>query len=525
MSTHTIAQADRVPLREKLAMGAGSLTAFFGFAGPERLAWPVLGMLLGLPGWLIGVCLLIPRLWDAITDPLMGRISDNASTRWGRRRPFIFAGTLLMAITFIAMWYIPTEAGDTQIARWVVQLAAWFDQDIHGNDAFIAFWFVGMQLLFFTAYTIFCVPYAALSYELTPSYHERTRVMSYLGFFHKAGEFISGWLPTMIVAASAWLLVEGTEAADTVAATSAATEGNDMTMPGVHLVAWILAIVVFVGLGMLPAFFVRERFAKPVTAGEQIRITDSIAAALSSTAFLVLVSVIIFNTLSGIIASGIDQFVLVYYMADGNQTLGLIQKGMLTSGYAIVGFASIPLITFASEYLGKKGTLYLVYWLMFIGGIAKWFVFTPGHTIINILWLDVDPVILIDPLLCGPMWVAVKILLASMMADICDEDELRHGQRREGLFGAVFSWLEKLIVSLAALSTGIVLTVSGFNAELGAEQAPETFFRMRLFLAGAPAITALFAIIALYFYPITEDRADDTRRQLEERRGQVSANH
>ena len=68
----------------------------------------------------------------------------------------------------------------------------------------------------------------------------------------------------------------------------------------------------------------------------------------------------------------------------------------------------------------------------------KWFIFQPGHTLIYIGTVAIDPVILIDPLLCGPMWVAVKILLESMMADICDEDELKYGKRREGVFGAVF---------------------------------------------------------------------------------------
>ncbi|MEM9064801.1 MAG: MFS transporter [Planctomycetota bacterium] len=487
---------DRVPVREKLALGVGSLTAFFGFAGPERLAWPVLGMLLGLDGWLIGVCLLIPRLWDAITDPLMGKISDNTRSGLGRRRPYILLGAALMAVTFIAMWYLPGEA----------------------SDRLIAAWFVASQIVFFTAYTVYAVPFTALSYELTPDYNERTRVMAFLGFFHKAGEFVGGWMPAMIVALS------GVVASEAIATGEAAsTSEGEMTMSGVQATAWVLGIGVFLLVGAIPGLFVRERFAQPVTAGKRVRMTEAIGAALTNRAFLVLVSVIIFNTLSGILASGIDQFVLVYYMNGGDQAAGLIQKGVLTSGYAFVGFVSIPVITWIANRAGKTAALYLVYWLMVIGGIAKWFIFMPGHSIVMVLGIKVDPIILIDPLLCGPMWVAVKILLASMMADICDEDEFRYGQRREGLFGAAFSWLEKLIVSLAALSTGLALTVSGFDAALGAEQDPRTFISMRLFLAGAPSLTALFAIIALRFYPIDAARAAETRAALEARRGVLSA--
>jgi GPH family glycoside/pentoside/hexuronide:cation symporter len=117
--------------------------------------------------------------------------------------------------------------------------------------------------------------------------------------------------------------------------------------------------------------------------------------------------------------------------------------------------------------------------------------------------------------------VAVKIVLESMMADICDEDELKYGQRREGVFGAVFSWLEKTALSLSAFCVGLTVWLAGFHSELGGHQAPSTFLTMRLLLTGATSIPALFAIIALMLYPITAERAQDTRRQLEKRRGKA----
>jgi GPH family glycoside/pentoside/hexuronide:cation symporter len=228
------------------------------------------------------------------------------------------------------------------------------------------------------------------------------------------------------------------------------------------------------------------------------------------------------NMLAGILASNIDHLVMVFYMANGDITLGSIWKGLLSSGYAVVGFASIPVITWLANKLGKSGSLYFVYGLTVFGGIMKWFIFKPGHHLFYIGSVAIDPVIMIDPLLCGPMWVAVKIVLASMMADICDEDELRHGKRREGMFGAVYSWLEKSALSLSALGVGLTVWLSGYKAELGGNQDPKTFTIMRLFLAGAPAITALFAIVALKFYPITAKHAAETRRKLEERRGVVT---
>lgn len=475
--------ADRVPVWEKGALGVGALAAFFGYAGVSVLAYPVYNMMLGVNAAWIGAALMIPRLWDAITDPVMGRISDNCHSRWGRRKPFIVGGAITMGVLFALIWHAPE---------------GWRDGQKLG-------YFIGMQLLYFTAYTVFSVPYNALSYEMTPDYDERTRVMAYLAFFHKAGEFLGGWMLPFGAALSVWMVVGAT----------------DITMDGVLAMSWMVGIGLMALIGSIPGLFVKERFKRKTATQPKVGLWDGIKGACSSVPFLILVAIIVLNTLSGVLAMGIDQYLLVYFMNDGDKAAGLIQKGLLTTGYAFVGFAAIPVITWLAGRIGKRGALYFVYGLMVFGGIMKWFIFTPGHPIVYVGSIAVDPVILIDPLLCGPMWVAVKIMLASMMADICDEDELQHDQRREGMFSAVFSWLEKMVVSLAYLSTGLALAVANFSPELGGNQAPETFTRMRLFLAGAPALTALFAIVALKFYPIDADRARETRRQLEARRGTV----
>ena len=482
MGTETKA-ADRVPVWEKTALGVGALAAFFGYAGVSVLAYPVYNMMLGVNAAWIGAALMIPRLWDAVTDPVMGRISDNCHSRWGRRKPFIVGGAITMGILFALIWHVPDEWSNSQKLGY----------------------FIGMQLLYFTAYTAFSVPFNALSYEMTPDYDERTRVMAYLAFFHKVGEFMGGWILPFGAALSVWLVMGAT----------------DITMKGIHVMGWIVGIGLMALIGSIPGLLVKERFKRKTATQPTVGLWNGIKGACSSIPFLILVAIIVLNTLSGVLAMGIDQYLLVYFMNDGDKAAGLIQKGLLTTGYAFVGFAAIPVITWLATRVGKRGALYFVYGLMVFGGIMKWFIFTPGHPIFYVGSIPVDPIILIDPLLCGPMWVAVKIMLASMMADICDEDELQHGQRREGMFSAVFSWLEKMVVSLAYLGTGLALTFANFAPELGSNQAPETFTRMRLFLAGAPALTALFAIIALKFYPIDAARAHETRRRLESRRGEA----
>lgn len=478
---------DRVPLREKLSLGVGALAAFFGFVGISILAYPVYNMMLGVSATAVGFALMIPRLWDAITDPVVGRWSDNCRSRWGRRRPFVVVGAVTMGLIFVAIWYVP---------------AGW------SNSAKLAY-FIATQIAFFTAYTIFAVPFTALSYEMTPDYDERTRVMAFLAFFHKVGELLGGWMIPVAVTLGIAL---------TVGLGGTATGDDQLNMAGVRAMAWIVGVGVMIVCGALPGLLVRERLVTVAAEQSKVSIISGIRGALRSLPFVILVAVIVLNTLSGVLASGIDQYLLVYFMHDGNAAVGLTQKGVLTTGYAVAGFAFIPIITWLAGRFGKKAALYVVYAMMLVGAVGKWFIFVPGREMVSVAGVPIDLILLIDPLLCGPMWVAVKIMLASMMADICDDDELRHGQRREGLFGAVFSWLEKMIVSAAYLGTGLALGVVGFEVARGAAQSEATFTGMRLFLAGAPGITAALAIVALIFYPIDAARAAETRRQLEERR-------
>ncbi|MGA2322638.1 MAG: MFS transporter [Sedimentisphaerales bacterium] len=479
--------SDRVPFREKLILGSGGFPSLFGYIGINTVAWTVYVMILGVnPAW-VGLALFVPRFMDGFLDPLMGKISDNFHSRWGRRKPFIVIGAVSMGIVFGLTWMVPES---------------W------SQSAKLAY-FIVMQLIFFACYSVFSVPYTALTYEMTPDYNERNSVMAYNAFFHKLGELLYEWMvPLATVFSLAYF---------------AAKLPKDQTVElnGIRVVTWIVGLVIMAGIGMIPGLFVRERFAQKTKHQEKVKLVQSCKEAFSSRPFMILVLIVILNVLSGVLAMNMDRYVMTYYMANGNITLGSIWKGLLSSGYATVGFISIPIIAWLANLFGKKGSLYFVYSLVVFGGIMKWFIFTPGHHLYYIGKIAIDPVILIDPILCGPMWVAVKIMLASMMADVCDDDELRYGKRREGMFGGAFSFLEKTAWSLSAVGTGLTLWLSGYNNALGGNQTPRTFTIMRLFLAGAPAITAVFAILAIRFYPITAERAAETRRKLEERRGAI----
>src|SRR5690349_10245474 len=102
-------RADRIPWTVVVVYGFGGLVPveLFTFAG--QLSGLIGNIGLGLSAFWLGVILVIPRLWDAVADPLVGHFSDNLRTRWGRRRPFLLVGGIAVAVTFVLMWWVPKQ--------------------------------------------------------------------------------------------------------------------------------------------------------------------------------------------------------------------------------------------------------------------------------------------------------------------------------------------------------------------------------------------------------------------------------
>ena len=158
---------DRVPLAQKFAIGVGEFPFFTGSRVVQYMAQPIYQIVLGLNPLLFGLAMTIPRLRDAFSDPIMGSASDNFRSRFGRRRPFIFVGAIPSGLTVASIWLVPRGWSEGAMFTYLVTTS----------------------LLYFTALTVFSVPLSSLSYEMTPDYHERTKVMAFWGFFATAGNF------------------------------------------------------------------------------------------------------------------------------------------------------------------------------------------------------------------------------------------------------------------------------------------------------------------------------------------------
>jgi GPH family glycoside/pentoside/hexuronide:cation symporter len=460
-------ESDKVGLGEKIALGSGYLPYFYGDNGVKSLAIPVYQMVLKVDPAILGLILAIPRFWDALTDPIVGMISDNSRSRFGRRKPIIVLGAVLQAIAFGAIWMVPSDWSQPAIIAYLVTTL----------------------LIFYTCFSIFSVPLLSLTYEMTADYQERTRVSAFGGFFNKVGEISYSW--------AFWIA-------------NLAVFGS--VMHGVRTVGWTIAICIMGLVGIIPGLFVRERQFKRVAKQEKVRLLPALKASFSNRAFVVLIGITVCQVLAGMLASNIDYYLLVYYMSAGDIVEGTKWKGVLSTGYAILGIGMIYPVNWLANRFGKRTTLTAIFTLVLAGGVAKWFIYTPGNP-----WK-----ILLDPILCGPVWTALNVLTPAMLADVCDDDELRHGLRREGVLGALFSWIRKSGYALAFFGAGIALNVVGFDAALGGSQTPEAILGMRLMLSVSTVVWAIVAIALLSFYPLTKRRAYEIRDQLEARRGQLS---
>lgn len=473
------APEDRISIAQRLIYGLGGLINNL-LAAASGGMMIVLNLGLGMNPALVGLLGSIPRFTDALTDPIMGYISDNTKSRWGRRRPYIFSGAIAVGIIFILLWQLPA-----------------------GKSEMFYFWyFLIGSILFFAAYTVFATPWVALGYELTPDYHERTRLMGTQNFISQLAYVVSPWF-LAIMTNETWF-------ADQI-------EGA----------AWLAIIiaVVTIAIGILPAIFLKERLKK--IAEKEINGASKKKALLNTFAEffkgfaetvksrpfikLCIATFLVFNGF--ILISAFQSYVIIYYVFGGNQSAGAEYVGYTGSIGAISTFIIIPIVTWLATKVGKRKAFFYSTYIAIAGYALKWVCYNP-----EIPWL----VILPAPLLAFSLG-SLFTLMPSMMADVVDFDELKTHKRREGMFGSIFWWVVKLGMSAALAGGGFLLNASGFDVALEGNQTSQALFLMRIFDVVIPIITSVIAIWAVATFPLTEEKAREVREKLEARRGKANA--
>lgn len=484
---------DRVPLYQKVAFGVGSLANQL-FAAALGVFMVVLVMGLGMDPLLVGILGALPRLFDAVTDPLMGYISDNFRSRWGRRRPFIFVGAIMTGVVFMLMWQLYPENG----------------------QSYNFVYFLVLSLLFYLGYTIFATPLVALGYEMSPDFHERTRIMAVSQWIGQLAWVIAPWF---------WVMIYDPNLYESAAIGSR------------NLAIWVgLLCLVF---GIAPALFCKERVLVENKA-EKVSITGLGAIIVSffkgifqtfkCRPFVQLcgATFLVFNGFQTVAQFAF--FIIVFYVFNGDQgAAGTWPAWFGTISSLCTCLLVIPIITKMSLKMGKKNAFIVATLVSVIGYIMRWWAFEQA----------------LNPATHWMMFVSLPLmafgigglftLMMSMTADVCDLDELHTGERREGIFGAVYWWFVKLGTAIAALVSGWVLSMIGYSrleeirnqlqageALLNMPEAVEIMNMMRFADIAIPVVTALLAILVMYRYDFSEERANEVRKELELRRGKLS---
>lgn len=175
-------------------------------------------------------------------------------------------------------------------------------------------------------------------------------------------------------------------------------------------------------------------------------------------------------------------------------------------------FAVIPTVAWMSRRLGKLRAFMVSQSLSFVGYVLLWFLFVPGRP-----WMF---------LFALPFFSfgigSLFTLMMSMTADVIDLDELEHGERREGVFGAIYWWMVKFGFAIAGLLSGAILSLVGFDAD-AATQTDAAITGLRAFYSGVPMLGTAVALWVMRKYDVTEARADEVRAALELRHAEADA--
>lgn len=446
-------------MTQKAAYGIGSLADFFLANVLQGLASPIYLIAMRLDPGVLGSILAAARVLGAGCDPFVGNISDNTQGRWGRRKPYALVGAIAGAIALPLLWTVPA-----------------------GGMALRGTYIILVVAVLMVAASLFSVPYGAIGLEMTDNYDERTHVFAWRNYIQTAGVFSGSWFY--------WFCL-------------LPVFGNEVV--GARWLSVIASVVVlgaaFSAIGILrPRVQAAVREAKGVSLGKALRVT------LSNRPFLL----IQFAGLVVAFGTGVDgpigMYLHLYYTCGGNKTLASVVGGSGGTLCTAIIFVATPLGLWLSTRFGKREAAVCGMGVMLLSVLSIPFTMTPR-------W----PYLIVTSWILSTVGMQiVGLMSASMIGDICDEDELATGLRREGSYVSVGSFLSKTCQVAVLLVGGWLPHAAGY---LDSSVPPSEFLliRMKWILIGTQLVGVGLSLFLLWMYPLTRARAMTTRRVLEAR--------
>jgi sugar (glycoside-pentoside-hexuronide) transporter len=438
--------------RTKLGFALGDHTLNLSLSALSLFYLYFLTQVVGLRPTLASAVMLVGRAVDAVTDPMMGRISDRTSWRWGRRRPYLALGALPFGLSFAALW-----------------LEAPFESQL-GKFAYYALAYVGYSL----CSTVVAVPYMALLPEIALGYQERTSISTY-----RAALAVVGTL------AAAALMRPFTELCGGGAAGYAGA--------GLLLGAWLAAPWALV-YGVT-----RERpdFQRP----PRLPFSAGLRILAANRAYMRLVSLYLCARIAVDVAAAMFLFYFRFWLerpGDFEITLTLLLTSVVLS---------LPLWLRLSRSADKH-VLFAVGCLWWIGAQIALFAATPEWSRAAIFGVAA---------LAGIGYAVADLMPWAMLGEVVDEDELRTGERREGIYTGFLTFLRKLGGAGGVALAALALELAGFS---GGEEppSPSAIHAIRLVTAIGPALFLGLAVAVSVRYPLGRAAHAEIVARLRERR-------
>jgi len=460
-SKQAVAAKDHVPVPQKVCYGLGGLTDFFFVNIVQALAIPIFAIAMKMDPFLLGVALASTKIISALFDPFVGILSDKTRTRWGRRKPFIIGSAVVGAIMLPLVWVVP----ETSPMLKFVYISA-------------------MLSFFFLIHSFYSSPYGALGFELTGNYDERTRIFVWKNYIGMIGVFSAAWFY--------WFTLRPVFGSEIIGVRWLSGLG------GVVMV--ICAVLVSKGTHEI----VETRVVDPA---DRIPVFQALRTTFSNRTFLLVQGSILVVALGTGVDGTIGMYLHVHYTCAGNKELASFIGGSGGTLATLSTFLAMPLGLWISTHLGKREAALTGMFIMLLGALSIPWMLTPA-----LPWLVVGVWILstVGSQCSGLMY-------GSMVADICDEDELETGQRREGSYAAAGSFLNKMVQVVVLLLAGLMPRLAGYT-DFSLAPTMEQLERMKMLLVVTDVVGIGLAFFFLWFYPLTRERCTETRRILDTRK-------
>jgi glycoside/pentoside/hexuronide:cation symporter, GPH family len=404
-----------------------------------------------------GWAIFIGRTWDYINDPLFGYISDRTRSRWGRRRPFLLFGPIPFAIFFTLMWWKPPIQGDFALV----------------------FYYTVIYILYDASATMIYMPYFALTPELTSDYDERTSLTSVRAFFSLLGSLVAFTIPLMIVGN---LSPENTN--------------NVLIMGLVFGIASAIPLwFVFFGSQERPEFMNQK----------QPGLRESIRASIQNRPFLFSAAIYLFTWVSIDILQASILYFIIHVVDQENNNM------IIMASIFVIAMIALPLWTWVSHRLNKR--IAYIIGVAFLAAVLLVLVtLTPATPISFIVFLCI---------LAGIGVSAAHVMPWSIIPDAIEYDELKTGERHEGMFYSFISLSQKIASSFAILMVSQVLGVTGY-IQNSTQQPASAILGIRIVIGPLPAFMLCIGILFAILYPLGRERYTKIAQELEERRAGAS---